>query len=76
VQGSALAQGPAQETTGVPAGALRIPLEQIRLSVGGQRGQSKQVSSSDPRQRWIRILRHTTILSRRVPIDPMPQRSV
>jgi hypothetical protein len=55
---------------------LRIPLEQIRLSVGGQRGQSKQVSSSDPRQRSIRILRHTTILSRRVPIDPMPQRSV
>jgi hypothetical protein len=48
VQGSGPAQSPAQEATGVPAGTLRIPPEQIRLSVGGQRGQSKQVSSFDP----------------------------
>ena len=76
MQGSALAQGPAQETAGVPAGALRIPPEQIRLGVGGQRGQPKQVSSFDPRQRPIRILGHTATLSRPEPIHPMPQQSV
>jgi len=37
MQGSALAQGAAQEAAGVSAGALRIPLEQVRLGVGGQR---------------------------------------
>jgi hypothetical protein len=68
VQGSALAQGPAQEATRVPAGAMRIPPEQVRLGVGGKHGQPKQVSSFDPRQRPIRILGHTAILSRRVPI--------
>jgi len=55
---------------------LRIPPEQIRLGVGGQRGQPKQVSSFDPRQRPIRILGHTAILSWRVPIHPMLQPSV
>jgi hypothetical protein len=49
VQGGTLAQGPAQEATAVSAGAVRIPPEQIRFGVGGQRGQSKQVSSFDPR---------------------------
>src|SRR5215471_5295805 len=76
VQGSALAQGPAQETAGVPARAVRIPPEQIRPGVGGKRGQPKQVSSFDPRQRPVRILGHTAMLSRRVPIHPIPQRSV
>jgi hypothetical protein len=73
VQGSALAQGPAQEATGIPAGALPIPPEQFRLAVGGKRGQPKQVSSFDPRQRPIRILGHTAILSRRAPMDPTPE---
>jgi hypothetical protein len=67
---------PGSGSTGIPARALRIPPEQLRLSVSGQRGQSKQVSSFDPHQRPIRMLGHTTILSRRVPIHPMPQRSV
>jgi hypothetical protein len=49
VQGSALAQGPAEEAAGVSAGDLRIPLEQARLGVGGQRGESEQVSSFDLR---------------------------
>lgn len=49
VQGSALAQGTAQEAPGVPAGTLRIPPEQLRLGVGGQFGQPKQVSYLDPR---------------------------
>jgi hypothetical protein len=62
VQGSALAQGPAQEAAGVPARALRIPPEQNRLRVGGHRGQPKQVSSFDPRQRPIQIPGHTAIL--------------
>jgi hypothetical protein len=53
-----------------------MPPEQIRLGVGGQCGESKQVSSFDPRQRPIRILGHTAILSRQVPIHPMLQRSV
>src|ERR1022692_1254415 len=55
MQGSALAQGSAQEAASVPAGTLRIPPEQLRLGVGGQRGESKQVSDFDPRQRPIRI---------------------
>ncbi len=63
VQGSTLAQGPAQETTGISAGAVRIPPEELGLGVGGQRGESKQVSYFDPRQRAIRIRRHAAILS-------------
>jgi hypothetical protein len=31
----------------IPAGAVRIPPEQIRLGVGGQRGEPKQVSYFD-----------------------------
>jgi hypothetical protein len=50
VQGSALAQGTAQEAPGVPAGTLRIPPEQLRLGVSGEACQSKQVSYFDPRQ--------------------------
>jgi hypothetical protein len=76
VQRGALAQGPAEEAAGVPAGALRIPPEQIRLGVGGQRVQPKQISSFDLHQRPIRIQRHTAILSRPVSIHPMLQRSV
>jgi hypothetical protein len=68
VQGSALARGPAQEAHGVPARAGRIPREQLRLGVGGQRGESKQVSYFDPRERPIRTPGHAAILSRRVPI--------
>src|ERR1022692_1255415 len=71
-----LAQGSAQEAASVPAGTLRIPPEQLRLGVGSQRGESKQVSDFDPRQRPIRIPGHAAILSRRVPIHPMPQRAV
>jgi hypothetical protein len=68
VEGSALAQGPAQEAAGVPAGALRIPPEQLRLRVGSQRSESKQVSYFDPRQRPIRITGNAAILSRLAPI--------
>jgi hypothetical protein len=50
MQGRALAQGPAQEAAGVPAGPLRLPPEQLRLGLGGQRGESKQVGYFDPRQ--------------------------
>src|SRR6266568_5212069 len=57
VQGSALAQGPAQETTGISAGAVRIPPEEPGLGLGGQRSESKQVSYFDSRQRPIRIRR-------------------
>jgi hypothetical protein len=46
-----LAQGSAQETTGISAGAVRIPPEELGLGVGGQRGGSKQVSYFDPRHR-------------------------
>jgi hypothetical protein len=64
VQGSALAQRPAQETTGISSGAVRIPPEQLGLCVGSQRGESKQVSHLDPRQRPIGIRTHAAILSR------------
>jgi hypothetical protein len=50
MQGSALAQGPAQEAAGVPAGALRLSPEQLPFGVGGQRGESKQVGYFNPRQ--------------------------
>jgi hypothetical protein len=73
VQGSALAQGPAQEAPGVPAGTMRIPPEQLRLGVGGQRGQPKQISYFDPRRRPIRIRGHAAILSRRAPVHPVGQ---
>jgi hypothetical protein len=53
VQGSTLAQGPAQEAASIPAGVVRIPPEQLRLGVGSQGGQPKQVSILDPRQRPI-----------------------
>ncbi|HYX62044.1 MAG TPA: hypothetical protein VE888_23855, partial [Streptosporangiaceae bacterium] len=76
VQSGALAQGPAQKATGVSAGALRIPPEQVCLGVGGQRGQPEQISSFDPRQRSIRILGHTGMLPQLTPIYPMPQSSV
>jgi hypothetical protein len=74
VQGSALAQGTTQEAADVPAGTLRISPEQFRLCVCSQRGESKQVSYFDPRQRPIRIPGHAAILSRRVQIRPMTQR--
>ena len=69
MQGSALTQGPAQQTTGISAGAVLIPPEELGLGVGSQRGESKQVSHFDPRQRPIRIRRHAAILSRQLP-DP------
>jgi len=68
MQGSALAQGraqgPAQETTGIPSGAVRIAPEELGLCVGGQRGKSNQVSYLDPRQRPTGIRTHAAILSR------------
>jgi hypothetical protein len=48
----------AQEATGISAGAMRIPAEELGLSAGGQCGEPKQVSYIDPRQRPIRIRRH------------------
>jgi len=69
VQSSALAQSPAQQTTGISAGGVRIPPEELGLGVGGQCGESKQVSHFDPRHRPIRIRRHAAILSRQLP-DP------
>ena len=56
---------PAQETTGIPAGAVRIPPEEPGLGAGGQRGESKQVSCLDPRQRLVLGVAH-----------PMPPRAV
>jgi hypothetical protein len=50
VQGSPLAQGPAQEAASIPAGAVWIPSEEFRLGVG-QGGEPEQVSYFDPRQR-------------------------
>jgi hypothetical protein len=76
MQSRALAQGPAQEAPGVPAGTLRIPPEQLGLGVGGQRGQPEQVSCFDPLQRPIRASGHAAILSRPTPIHPVPQRTV
>jgi len=64
VQGSALAQRPAQQATGVSSGAVWIPPEQFGLCVGGQRSESKQVSYLDPRQRPIGVPTHVAILSR------------
>jgi hypothetical protein len=75
LQGSALAKGPAQEATGMPARTVRIPLEQLRLSIGRQRGQSKQVGYFDPRQRLICIFRYPAIPSRLAPIYLMPQQT-
>jgi hypothetical protein len=69
VQGSALAQGPAQQTADIPAGAVRMPPEEPGLGVGGQRGESKQVCCFDPRQRPVHIRRHATIVSRQL-LDP------
>ena len=76
VQGSALAQGPAQETTGIPARAVRISPEEPGLGVAGQRGESEQVSYLNSRQRPIRIRGHATILSRQRRIHPMPPRAM
>jgi hypothetical protein len=67
---------PAQQAPGVPAGTLRIPPEQLRLGVSGQRGQPKQVSYFDPLQRPIRIRGHAAMLSRPMPMHLMPQRTV
>jgi hypothetical protein len=63
VQGSTLAQSPAQETTGIPAGAMRIPPEEPGLGVSGQRGESKEVGCFDPRQRPIHVRGHAAMLS-------------
>ncbi len=63
VQGRTLAQGAAQETAGVAARALRIPLEQFRLRVGGQLGESNQVSQFDPRLRPLWFPCHLAMLS-------------
>jgi len=41
---------------------LRIPPEQFRFSVGGQRGESKRVSYFDPGKRPIRIAGHAAML--------------
>ena len=76
VQGSALAQRPAQETTGISSGAVRIPPEQLGLCVGGQRGESKQVSHLDPRQRPIGIRTHAAILARSAANEGDDQRRV
>jgi hypothetical protein len=75
MQSGTLAQGPAQEAPGVPAGTQRIPPEQLRLVVGSQRCQPKQVSYFDPPQRPIRIRGHAAILSRPMAIHLMPQRT-
>jgi hypothetical protein len=57
--GAALALGAAgplyealavKEAAGVPARPLRLPPEQLRFGLGGQRGESKQVGYFDPRQ--------------------------
>jgi hypothetical protein len=64
VQGSTLAESPAQQTTGISSGAVRIPAEELGLCVGGQGCESKQASYFDPRQRPIAIRAHAAILSR------------
>jgi CBS domain-containing protein len=64
VQGSTLAESPAQQTTGISSGPVRIPAEELGLCVGGQGCKSKQVSYFDPRQRPIATRAHATILSR------------
>jgi hypothetical protein len=46
---------------------VRIPPEELGLGVSGQRGESKQASCVDPRQRPIRIRRHAAILSQQLP---------
>ena len=62
VQGSALAQGPAEQAVGIAAGAARIALEQLGLGIGGQRGEVQKVSSVDTGQRPIDVLGHAAIL--------------
>jgi hypothetical protein len=71
VQGRALAQRPTQKATGIPSGAVRIPPEELGFCVGGQRGESKQVSNLDPRQRPIGIRTHSAILSRPARVQPV-----
>jgi hypothetical protein len=50
VQGSALAQGPAQQAAGIAAGTARIALEELGFGIGGQRGETQKVNSVDAGQ--------------------------
>jgi hypothetical protein len=47
VQGSALAQSPADQAPGIAAGAARIALEEPGLGIGGQSGEPQKVSYVD-----------------------------
>jgi hypothetical protein len=39
-----LAQGPAQQAAGIAAGTARVALEEVGLSLGGQRGEAQKIS--------------------------------
>jgi hypothetical protein len=67
VQGSALAQGPAQQAGGIAARTTRIALEELGLGIGGQRGEAQKVSYADAGQRPIDILGHAAILPPKLP---------
>ncbi len=62
MQGSALAQGPAQQAAGIAAGTARTALEELGLNLGSQRGEAQKVSYIDAGQRPIHILGHSAIL--------------
>jgi hypothetical protein len=69
VQGSALAQGSAEQPVGVAAGTARIALEELGLGIVSQRGETQKVSYLDTGQRPIHVFGHSAILPPKLP-DP------
>jgi Bacitracin resistance protein BacA len=75
MQGSALAQGAAQQTADIAAGATRIALEKPGLRISAQSREAQKVSYFDTGQRPIHVLGHAAILPPKLRIDARPRRA-
>jgi hypothetical protein len=67
VQGSALAQGSAQQAAGIAARTVRVALEEFGFGLGSQRGEAQKVTYVDSGQRPIHVLGHAAILPPKLP---------
>jgi hypothetical protein len=63
VQGSTLAQRPAQQAAGIAAGTARMALEQPGPSLSGQHSKAQKVSYLDAGQRPIHVRGHSAIVA-------------
>ena len=61
VQGSTLAQRPAQQAAGIATGTARMAAEQLGLSLSGQCSEAQKVGYLDAGRRPIQILGHSAI---------------